>query len=76
MMEVEDVALSRLHTDDRNARKGNVQAIAESLKEFGQHRAIVAQRSTGKIIAGNHTFLAAQTLGWQTVSVHWVETVS
>jgi hypothetical protein len=72
-MEVEDVALSRLHTDDRNARKGNVQAIADSLKEFGQHRAIVAQRSTGKIIAGNHTFLAASALGWQTVSVHWVD---
>ena len=73
MMEVENVPLSKLTTDPRNARKGNVQAIADSLKEFGQHRAIVAQRGTGKIIAGNHTFLAAQALGWQTVSVHWVD---
>ena len=72
-MDVEQVAMTKLQIDPRNARKGNVQVIAASLKEFGQHRAIVAQRSTGKIIAGNHTFLAAQTLGWNSVAVCWVD---
>jgi len=72
-MNVEQVPMTALQIDSRNARKGNVQAIASSLKEFGQHRAIVAQKTTGKIIAGNHTFLAAQVLGWNTVAVCWVD---
>jgi hypothetical protein len=67
------VPLGELHLDPQNARKGNVQAIAESLNEFGQHRAIIAQRSTGRIISGNHTFLAAQSLGWAHVNVFWVD---
>ena len=72
-MNVVSVAMHELKTDSRNARKGNVQAIADSLKEFGQHRAVVVQRSTGKIIAGNHTFLAAQALGWTHVNVFYVD---
>jgi hypothetical protein len=72
-MKVEVVTLDKLHLDPQNARKGNVQAIAESLREFGQHRAIIAQKSTGRIISGNHTFLAAQTLGWSEVNVFWVD---
>ena len=67
------VPLSVLHLDPQNARKGNVQAIADSLSEFGQHRAIIAQKSTGRIISGNHTFLAAQSLGWTQVNVFWVD---
>jgi hypothetical protein len=72
-MKVVVVPLSVLHLDPQNARKGNVQAIAESLSEFGQHRAIIAQKSTGRIISGNHTFLAAQSLGWTQVNVFWVD---
>lgn len=72
-MKVVVVPLEALHLDPQNARKGNVQAIAESLREFGQHRAIIAQKDTGRIISGNHTYLAAQTLGWSTVNVFWVD---
>ena len=72
-MQVVVVPLSVLHLDPQNARKGNVQAIADSLSEFGQHRAIIAQKTTGRIISGNHTFLAAQTLGWTQVNVFWVD---
>lgn len=72
-MKVVVVPLEALHLDPQNARKGNVQAIAESLREFGQHRAIIAQKNTGRIISGNHTYLAAQTLGWSTVNVFWVD---
>ena len=67
------VPLGVLHLDPQNARKGNVHAIADSLKEFGQHRAIIAQKATGRIISGNHTFLAAQSLGWTHVNVFWVD---
>jgi len=72
-MKVVVVPLGALHLDPQNARKGNVLAIAESLKEFGQHRAIIAQKNTGRIISGNHTYLAAQTLGWSHVNVFWVD---
>jgi hypothetical protein len=72
-MKVVVAPLEALHLDPQNARKGNVQAIAESLREFGQHRAIIAQKDTGRIISGNHTYLAAQTLGWSTVNVFWVD---
>jgi hypothetical protein len=72
-MKVVVVPLNALHLDPQNARKGNVQAIAASLQEFGQHRAIIAQKDTGRIISGNHTYLAAQTLGWSTVNVYWVD---
>ncbi len=56
-----------------NARKGNVAVIVDSLREFGQHRPIVVQKETGRIIAGNHTFFAAQTLGWEEIDVIYVD---
>ena len=72
-MDVESVPLAELVLDQRNARKGNVAAIVESIREFGQHRPIVVQRSTKRIIAGNHLYKAAQTLGWTHIDVAWVD---
>jgi hypothetical protein len=72
-MEVESVALSELKLDNRNARKGNISGIAESLEEFGQHRPVVVQKSTKKIIAGNHLYKAAKALGWSHVDVFYVD---
>lgn len=72
-MKVVLVPLEALKLDPQNARKGNVKAIADSLREFGQHRAIIAQKDTGRIISGNHTFLAAQSLGWTHLNVYWVD---
>lgn len=46
----------------KNPRRGQISEIAESLKRFGQTRPILTDGS--QIIAGNHTFLAAQSLGW------------
>ena len=58
-MPVDDLVL-----DAANPRKGNVREIKASLQEFGQHRAVVVQRKTNKIIAGNHLVKAARQLGW------------
>jgi hypothetical protein len=66
-MQVESRRLEDLVMDDRNPRKGNVAAIIQSLKEFGQHRPIVVQKDTNRIIAGNHMFQAAQSLGWEEI---------
>lgn len=61
-----------------NARKGNVASIAQSLSEFGQFRPIVVNKGalTGRpneILAGNHTYLAAVSLGWTEIEVDYVD---
>jgi hypothetical protein len=69
----ETVPLDALTPHPRNVRQGDVGAISESLRAHGQYRPIVAQRSTGHILAGNHTFKAAQALGWSEIAVTFLD---
>lgn len=46
-----------------NPRKGNVGVIEESINENDWYGAIVVQKSTGFIVAGNHRWLAAKARG-------------
>lgn len=74
----ETVRIENLHHYYRNPRNGDVESIAESLKEFGQYRTIVANRGThtgrpNEVLAGNHVLLAARALGWLTIEVDWVD---
>jgi len=76
-MNITNKAISDLVLDPNNARKHdtkNLNAIAESLRLFGQRKPIVVWRDT--VIAGNGTLVAAKTLGWTEISVsiipdHW-----
>jgi len=55
-----------------NPRKGNVDAIAASYKEFGQVKPIVARPNTDgtlTVLAGNHQLMAAKKLGWTHIAV-------
>lgn len=72
-MKVESVRMDSLVLDPENARKGNIASIIESLREFGQHRPLVVQKDSNKIIAGNHTYMAAEALGWEEISVYFVD---
>ena len=65
---VELIPIERLKPYEKNPRKGNVRAIAESLAKNKQYRPIVVQKSTRKILAGNHTWQAAKSLGWDKVA--------
>jgi DNA modification methylase len=68
---VEQVDIGRLKPDPENARKHskrNLDAIAESLRQFGQQRAAVI-RSDGTVLAGNGMLDAARALGWTQVAV-------
>ena len=65
-IEVAPVADLVLHPD--NPRQGDVGAIAESLKAHGQYKPIIVQASTGFVIAGNHTLMAAKALGWESLN--------
>jgi ParB-like chromosome segregation protein Spo0J len=73
MSPIEMVGIKDLHPYKRNPRKGDVKGIAESLAENGQYRAIVVQKSTGDVLAGNHTLQAAISLGWKEVAVTYVD---
>lgn len=50
------------HPDNPNV--GDVHAVAMQMSSHGQTKPIVVQRSTGRIVAGNHRYLAACMLGW------------
>lgn len=65
--------LNQFTTHPKNVRQGDVGAITQSLNAHGQYRPIVVQRSTGHILAGNHTYLAAKSLGWETVAATFVD---
>jgi ParB-like chromosome segregation protein Spo0J len=58
-----------------NARKGNVDAIVESLEAHGQYRPIVVRRTEdgGQVLAGNHTLAAAGRMGWTHIAATWVD---
>ena len=71
--QTELVKVSTLKPYDKNPRKGNVRAIAESLATNKQYRPIVVQKSTKKILAGNHTWQAAKALGWDSIAVVFVD---
>jgi ParB-like chromosome segregation protein Spo0J len=67
------VPVSELHLHESNARQGDVGAIIESIKANGFIRPIVVQRSTGKVLAGNHALRAAVSLGMDLVPVAYVD---
>lgn len=60
------VPVDQLIRHPRNPRRGQVTLIAESLQRFGQVRPILTDGI--QIIAGNHTYLAACSLGWTHVA--------
>lgn len=67
-MEATKIQISDLSTYHRNARRGNVKAIAESLEVNGQYKPIIVNRGTKtgrpmEVIVGNHTMEAAKQIG-------------
>lgn len=64
-----------------NYNKGDVLGVAESYKEFGQRKAIVARHDNdseiGVVIAGNTQLQAARDiLGWTEIAVSWADDLS
>lgn len=71
--------ITKLNFYPGNARRGDIDLIADSLKINGQYKPIVVNRGThapdlaNTILAGNHTVMGAQRLGWTNIDVHWVD---
>ena len=62
----------------KNARRGDVEAIARSLETNGQYRRIVVNLGTHtgrplEVLAGNHTLDAARHLGWSSIAAEVVD---
>jgi DNA modification methylase len=77
-LQVRVFAVGELSLFHRNPRRGDVRAIAESLRVHGQYRPLVVNVGTltgrpNEILAGNHTYLAACSLGWETVQTTTVD---
>lgn len=77
-LKVESFKLSDLNLYHKNPRRGDVDAIVESLKKRGQYRPIVVNIGTHashdyEILAGNHTYMAAKKLGWETIQATTVD---
>lgn len=71
--QMERVDITSLVRHPRNVRIGSVEAIATSLQAHGQYKPLIVQRSTRHILVGNHTWAAAQSLGWQHIDVVLVD---
>jgi ParB-like chromosome segregation protein Spo0J len=72
-LDTQTVEIGQVRPHPKNVRQGDIGAISESLEAHGQYRAIVVQRSTGHILAGNHTWKAAKALGWKQISAHFID---
>jgi hypothetical protein len=57
----------------RNPRRGDIGAVKESVDVNGFFGALVVQRSTGYILAGNHRWRAAGEVGMDQIPVIWVD---
>lgn len=70
-LRIETVKIASLISDPENARlhdNKNLDAIAGSLRLFGQRKPIVVTRGN-LVVAGNGTLEAAKKLGWSEISI-------
>lgn len=67
------VPVGELQHYRRNPRRGDVDAIADSLQAHGQYRPVVVNRRTNEVLAGNHTLQAARQLGWDEIAATYVD---
>jgi len=68
------VDVNSIEPHPKNVRQGDIGAISQSLKAHGQYKPIVVDRRTNFILAGNHTWRAAKSLGWSQIAVGFIET--
>lgn len=69
----EVASVDELRQHPQNPRKGDVAVIAKSIDVNGFYGAVVAQRSTGYVLAGNHRLLAAKQHGIDELPVLWLD---
>lgn len=67
------VPIDELIPHPNNPRRGNLEVIKASIQKNGFYGAVVAQKSSRRILVGNHRWQAAKELKHKTVPVIWVD---
>lgn len=65
--------LDAVRPHPRNPRRGDIGSIHESIQANGFYGAVIAQKSTGFILAGNHRWQAARQAGAAEIPITWVD---
>jgi ParB-like chromosome segregation protein Spo0J len=68
-MKITNVPIDAISAHPQNVRQGDIGAIVQSLEAHGQYRPLIVQKSTGFILAGNHTWRAAAVAGLKKVDI-------
>ena len=71
VVKVVDVETLKHHP--KNPRKGNIESIRESIRVNGFYGALVVQKSTNYVLAGNHRLKAAKAEGITEVPAAFVD---
>ena len=69
----ETVPIDALKPHPRNPRQGDIGAIHESIQTNGFYGSVLAQKTTGYILAGNHRWQAMTQAGADTIPVTWID---
>jgi hypothetical protein len=67
------VSIDGLRPYARNPRRGDLEAIKDSLGQNGQYRPILVNRRSSEVLAGNHVLLAARELGWDRIAACYLD---
>lgn len=67
------VPIERVRQFPDNPNNGDVDSIAESMRVNGVYAGVMAQASTGFILAGNHRYAALLSLGAESIPVDWLD---
>ena len=67
------VAIDALTPHPENPRRGDIEAVAESIDQNDFYGAVIAQVSTRRILVGNHRWKAAKKRGALFIPVLWVD---
>jgi hypothetical protein len=69
----ETAPIDTVRPHPRNPRQGDIGSIHTSITANGFYGTVIAQRSTGHILAGNHRWQAARQAGATTIPVTWID---
>lgn len=67
-IDIKLIPIKDLELHPLNFRQGDIGEIMLSLKEHGQYKPIIVQKSRMRVCAGNHTLQAAAQLGWTKIA--------
>lgn len=67
------VDVDHLAPHPENPRRGDLEVISGSIRDNGFFGAIIAQRTTGHVLVGNHRLVAAREQGARVLPVLWVD---